>query len=157
MAYEKQTWTSGDVITAAKMNHIEDGIAAGGSSSGSAIILYLTSTVPSLDDLSSIASVSWRAANDNQYASLTPSGTPLTYTEIKNIYDQYKSGAAVFISESYQDATNNSEMLYKVIESSYSTFSDAGYYAVSCGFTSYDLINDSTFTVTYSFTGGGLQ
>ena len=30
MAYEKQTWQSGDVITAAKMNHIEDGIASGG-------------------------------------------------------------------------------------------------------------------------------
>ena len=26
MSYEKQTWASGDVITAAKMNHIEDGI-----------------------------------------------------------------------------------------------------------------------------------
>lgn len=31
MSYEKQTWQSGDVITAAKMNHIEDGIAGGGS------------------------------------------------------------------------------------------------------------------------------
>lgn len=30
MAYEKQIWQSGDVITAAKMNHIEDGIAASG-------------------------------------------------------------------------------------------------------------------------------
>ena len=27
MAYEKQTWTTGDVITANKLNHIEDGIA----------------------------------------------------------------------------------------------------------------------------------
>lgn len=27
MAYEKQTWNTGDVITDAKMNHIEDGIA----------------------------------------------------------------------------------------------------------------------------------
>lgn len=26
MSYEKQTWASGDVITATKMNHIEDGI-----------------------------------------------------------------------------------------------------------------------------------
>lgn len=29
MSYTKQTWTSGDVITAAKMNHIEDGIGTG--------------------------------------------------------------------------------------------------------------------------------
>lgn len=31
MAYEKQTWQTGDVITADKLNHIEDGIASGGS------------------------------------------------------------------------------------------------------------------------------
>lgn len=29
MAYEKQTWECGDVITAEKMNHMEDGIAGG--------------------------------------------------------------------------------------------------------------------------------
>ena len=28
MGYTKQTWTSGDVITAGKMNHIEEGLAA---------------------------------------------------------------------------------------------------------------------------------
>jgi len=28
MAYEKQTWASRDVVTSAKLNHIEDGIAA---------------------------------------------------------------------------------------------------------------------------------
>lgn len=31
MAYTKQTWTTGDTITAAKLNHMEDGIADGGS------------------------------------------------------------------------------------------------------------------------------
>lgn len=29
MAYEKTTWATGDVITAEKLNHAEDGIAAG--------------------------------------------------------------------------------------------------------------------------------
>ena len=28
MSYEKQTWQNGDVITAAKLNHIENGIDA---------------------------------------------------------------------------------------------------------------------------------
>lgn len=28
MAYEKQTWVVGDTITAEKLNHMEDGIAA---------------------------------------------------------------------------------------------------------------------------------
>ena len=31
MAYEKQNWECGQVITADKLNHMEDGIAAGGS------------------------------------------------------------------------------------------------------------------------------
>ena len=32
MAYTKQTWTNGDVITAEKLNHIEDGISGSGGS-----------------------------------------------------------------------------------------------------------------------------
>ena len=32
MGYTKQTWQTGEVITAEKLNHIEDGIAAGGDS-----------------------------------------------------------------------------------------------------------------------------
>ena len=31
MSYEKQTWQTGDVVTSAKLNHMEDGIAGGGS------------------------------------------------------------------------------------------------------------------------------
>lgn len=30
MSYEKQTWATGDIVTADKLNHMEDGIAAGG-------------------------------------------------------------------------------------------------------------------------------
>lgn len=30
MAYVKQTWQTGDVVTSSKLNHMEDGIAAGG-------------------------------------------------------------------------------------------------------------------------------
>ena len=30
MSYDKQTWQRGDVITANKLNHMEDGIATGG-------------------------------------------------------------------------------------------------------------------------------
>lgn len=30
MSYEKNTWNKGDVITANKLNHMEDGIAGGG-------------------------------------------------------------------------------------------------------------------------------
>ena len=31
MSYTKQTWATGDTITAAKLNHMEDGIAGGGA------------------------------------------------------------------------------------------------------------------------------
>ena len=30
MSYEKQTWQSGDTVTSAKLNHMEDGIASAG-------------------------------------------------------------------------------------------------------------------------------
>ena len=30
MAYEKQTWSTGDTVTAEKLNHIESGISGGG-------------------------------------------------------------------------------------------------------------------------------
>ena len=32
MSYDKQTWVNGDVITAEKLNHIEDGISGSGGS-----------------------------------------------------------------------------------------------------------------------------
>lgn len=34
MAYEKNIWANGDTITAEKLNHMEDGIAEGGSGGG---------------------------------------------------------------------------------------------------------------------------
>ena len=38
MSYEKQTWQTGDVITASKMNHMEDGIAGAGGSGGLTVV-----------------------------------------------------------------------------------------------------------------------
>lgn len=38
MAYTKNTWASGDVVTSAKLNNIENGIASGG-------VLYVDATV----------------------------------------------------------------------------------------------------------------
>ena len=44
MSYEKQTWQTGDVVTSAKLNHMEDGIAGGGGG------LVVTVTETSSDD-----------------------------------------------------------------------------------------------------------
>lgn len=44
MSYSKQTWASGDTVTAAKLNHMEDGIeeAGGGSSGGGVLVVNAT-------------------------------------------------------------------------------------------------------------------
>lgn len=44
MAYDKYTWQTGEVITAEKLNHIEDGIAdmEGGGSSGADVTIQFT-------------------------------------------------------------------------------------------------------------------
>lgn len=39
MSYDKQNWQTGDVITANKLNHIEDGIAGAG---GGGVVVHIT-------------------------------------------------------------------------------------------------------------------
>lgn len=40
MAYDKQTWVTGEVITANKLNHMEDGIANAGSGGGGGAAVF---------------------------------------------------------------------------------------------------------------------
>lgn len=40
MSYEKQTWATNDVITAEKLNHMEDGIASTGGGSGVLVVNF---------------------------------------------------------------------------------------------------------------------
>ena len=50
MSYVKQTWQTGDVVTSAKLNHMEDGIAAGGGSGGGGVLVVgLDMTTYALD------------------------------------------------------------------------------------------------------------
>ena len=44
MSYTKQTWTTGDTITAEKLNHMEDGISEGGGSSGGENVVFVRAT-----------------------------------------------------------------------------------------------------------------
>lgn len=42
MAYTKQTWTTGDTVTADKLNHIESGIEGASSSSSNVVVVHVT-------------------------------------------------------------------------------------------------------------------
>lgn len=57
MSYEKQTWQTGDVITANKLNHMEDGIADGG---GGGVFVIEISDTGGLYTLSK----TWKEIND---------------------------------------------------------------------------------------------
>ena len=46
MSYTKQTWTTGETITADKLNHMEDGIDGAGGSSSSGGFYIITGKVP---------------------------------------------------------------------------------------------------------------
>lgn len=58
MSYEKQTWQTGDVVTANKLNHMEDGIATGG---GDVLVVPVAMTIvdgaPTLTTSVSVADV----------------------------------------------------------------------------------------------------
>lgn len=45
MSYDKQTWVDGDLITAEKLNHIEDGIANAGGGTASMTVNVTDTTV----------------------------------------------------------------------------------------------------------------
>ena len=49
MSYDKNTWQTGDVITANKLNHIEDGIAGAGGGGASNLYITLSSIDGSMD------------------------------------------------------------------------------------------------------------
>lgn len=49
MSYEKHTWTSGETVTAAKLNNLEDGVASGGSGGGYDLVVELDYI--SIDDI----------------------------------------------------------------------------------------------------------
>lgn len=59
MAYEKQTWQTGDVVTSAKLNHMEDGIAGAG---GGTLVVH--------DDGSGTLDKTWKEVADAGFAVL---------------------------------------------------------------------------------------
>ena len=73
MSYTKQIWATGDTVTAAKLNHMEVGIAeaGGGSSGGGVLVVTIT-----WDDNSATMDKTWQEIHD-----AAVSGTPIIVME----------------------------------------------------------------------------
>lgn len=65
MAYEKQTWQTGDVVTSAKLNHMEDGIAEGGGG-GAFIVTYTANDQMQLTNCDKTFAEIWAAVSGGQ-------------------------------------------------------------------------------------------
>ncbi|MBO7735560.1 MAG: hypothetical protein J6S67_23545 [Methanobrevibacter sp.] len=67
MAYEKQTWHDGDLITEERMNHMEDGIAAAGDtvSYDEAQVLTTSQEKQAMDNMGILHSEIWRFKLEN--------------------------------------------------------------------------------------------
>ena len=73
MSYTKQTWESGDIITAEKLNHMEDGISAGGSGgAGGILVVNGNSQTGALDK-------TWQEIHDAEFAVFLTTIDTLTF------------------------------------------------------------------------------
>lgn len=85
MSYEKQTWQTGDVVTSAKLNHMEDGIAAAGSGGGGGAFI-VNATIDDTDPENIVVTSIDKTAED--------------------VYNAVQSGAVVVAHISLAFATN---------------------------------------------------
>jgi len=84
MSYEKQEWANGDIITADKLNHMEDGIASGGG-----LVLHAT------DDSAQNRTVldrTWQEIND-------------AFVSGMNVVVAYGTEEAKALMETYNDGS----------------------------------------------------
>ena len=84
MSYEKNTWNKGDVITANKLNHMEDGIAGAGGGAG-----VLTVTVDADDTLDK----TWQEIYDAGFAVMA-TGSP----EVGWLTQLYSNGTGYYVA-----------------------------------------------------------
>lgn len=105
MAYSKQTWTNGDVITAEKLNHMEDGIAAGGGAvfdfrlKGTTDFQEGTYTLEAVGP--SFADLEAKATNDEPIIALCTFVDPSTgfYTIFADSYFDARSGFSMQVGD----------------------------------------------------------
>lgn len=81
MAYSKNTWQSGDVVTSAKLNNIENGIASGG------VLIVIGEE----SDETMTLSKTWNEINEASFPIIvltTPFGTQFMYVSDMGFYDE---------------------------------------------------------------------
>ena len=82
MSYEKHTWENGEIITAEKLNNIENGIEEAGSSGGGAEPLIVGVT---WEEDTGTLSETWKTIRDAYY-----SGRPVFLRELDGEYNDEK-------------------------------------------------------------------
>ena len=122
MSYVKQTWATGDTVTSAKLNHMEDGIASGG---GMLIVTLAEEVWENCDGLGGEGRIytfshTWQEMKD-AFDAHTPiflyypdpmSGTPMSVTMMSTVTAVYED-SSMFIVEwgghfiEFDNATDN--------------------------------------------------
>lgn len=130
MAYEKQTWETGEVITAEKLNHIEDGIMENGSGNN-LIILPFT-----------------EAGNTIV--------TTLTYSDITDVYAKYQSGDAVALTIDMEGESNRATLFVTSIQYNAAEYGNPEQYDVLATgiYSMADPNNTFVYLVTVTFKNG---
>lgn len=124
MTYEKTTWVDGDIITAEKLNHIEDGIANSGSESGGASLPKVNSN--DNNKVLKVVDGAWNISEEK---------LPYTFSMVTEVINPFTGGEI---------------SLYK---SKDITLQD-DYYIITFYYDSYDTVQDLGKTYTSSDTLG---
>lgn len=87
MSYEKNTWNKGDVITATKLNHMEDGIAGGG-------VLFINIDD---DDNSYVMDKTWQQIYDAPFA-VARFGSPVSVWAVTTVEESQGTYGVALVS-----------------------------------------------------------
>ena len=116
MSYEKQTWANGDVITAEKLNHIEEGIAEGGDAGyeceETEIVYFDGSVVVTTQDMG------------GGYTSTEGSFTPELAIPTRDTLEIKLNGDQLELSKSYSSESVTAYSIYIPSYVSISVFAD---------------------------------
>ena len=137
MTYEKNTWANGDVITAAKLNNMEDGIANAGS--GGPWFTVTTQGFNSKEEFNSASFNYVKAVESGQYA-----GQLITMSESGSLYplNVYTCGNETKYYSNPLPPVNDIQLMFIVDEENA---------VVSCSFSG----NISTTPVDVRYEAGG--